>query len=46
MFRPGKLIHENAYAAKAATKIGMTVAGIVMNRLLMNAGQIPAWFST
>ena len=27
----------NAYAANAATKIGMIVAGIVMNRLLMNA---------
>ena len=38
MFRPGKLIQAKAYAAKAATKIGMIVAGIVMNRLLTNAG--------
>ena len=36
-FRPGKFIQLNAYAANAATKIGMIVAGIVMNRLLMNA---------
>jgi len=45
-FRPGKLIQAKAYAANAATRIGMTVAGIVMNRLLMKAGQIPAWPST
>ena len=36
-FRPGKFIQAKAYAAKAATKTGMIVAGIVMNRLLMNA---------
>ena len=35
-FRNGKFIQLNAYAANAATKIGMIVAGIVMNRLLMN----------
>ena len=36
VLRNGKFIHANAYAANAATKIGMIVAGIVMNRLLMN----------
>ena len=34
--RNGKFIHAKAYAANAAMKIGMIVAGIVMNRLLMN----------
>ena len=37
-FRPGKVIQAKAYAANAATRTGMIVAGIVMNRLLMNAG--------
>ena len=31
----------NAYAANAATRIGMIVAGIVMNRLLTNASRDP-----
>src|SRR4051812_37795272 len=36
VFLNGKFIQANAYAANAAMKIGMIVAGIVMNRLLMN----------
>jgi hypothetical protein len=41
MFRPGKFIQLNAYAANAATRIGITVAGMVMKRLLTNASPIP-----
>jgi len=32
--RPQNFIHENAYAAKAAIVTGMTVAGIVIMKLL------------
>jgi hypothetical protein len=41
MLRPGKFIQLKAYAAKAATKIGMIVAGMVMNRLLMKEAPMP-----
>jgi hypothetical protein len=36
------LIHANAYAANAAIVMGMTVAGIVTTRLLMNAVTKPS----
>ena len=36
-YRPLNSIHENAYAAKAAIVIGMTVDGIVTAKLFMNA---------
>src|SRR4029078_10423678 len=42
-FRKGKLIQAKAYAANAATKSGMIVEGIVMNRLVMNASPGPLW---
>ena len=45
-FRPGKLIQLNAYAAKAATRIGMITDGMVMNRLLTNASPMPCSPST
>ncbi len=45
-FRPGKFIQLKAYAAKAATRIGMIVAGIVMKRLLTNASPMPFWSRT
>ena len=35
--RPRNSIHENAYAAKAAIVMGITVAGIATARLFMNA---------
>ena len=37
MLRNGKRIQANAYAANAAIVMGMTVAGMVTMRLLMNA---------
>ncbi len=46
MLRPGKFIQANAYAAKAATKIGMIVAGMLMNRLLTKPDAMPFWAST
>jgi hypothetical protein len=41
--RPGKFIQLNAYAANAATRTGMIVAGIVMNRLLTKASNRLLW---
>ena len=37
MSRPGNSMKVNAYAANAAIRIGMNVAGRVMTKLLMNA---------
>ena len=39
--RPGKFIQLNAYAAKAAIRIGMNVAGIVTLNVLRNACPTP-----
>ena len=36
----------NAYAANAAIRIGMIVAGIVIARLLTNASPMLAWVKT
>jgi hypothetical protein len=43
---PGNFTQANAYAAKAARVIGMTVAGMVTIRLLMKASNIPPRPST
>ena len=39
--RPRNSIHENAYAAKQPTAIGMIVAGMVISRLFTNACAMP-----
>jgi len=39
--RPGKSMKVNAYAAIAAIRIGMTTAGTVTTRVLMNALPMP-----
>ncbi len=44
--RPRNRMKVNAYAAKAATKMGMSVAGMATTRLLTNAFAMPAPPST
>ena len=43
--RPGNSMKVNAYAANAAIRIGMIVAGMVITKLLTNAFPMP-WLST